>query len=257
MKKIEIHPDERIPDNSRHIGNQSARNTGANNTFNFSGQPLQKICTRIQKETCKKNRLNYFSFYSYEYFYLATNITFFNKDQTLIITITGRPEQVRIAQVQITHQLEKPVKIAVNIPLDFHRFIIGARGATLRHLEQETMTRIAVPRPESQSNGIVISGAKDNVLLCEQKILELYHIQLNKGYERLSIPCLYHPWIRHQLADELHRQLNVTIDLPPPMKQIDEISIRGEREPVEKAKTAIMQFFKTMVRKNREIFPRD
>jgi hypothetical protein len=36
-------------DNSRRGGNQSSRNTGAN----INGQPLQKLCTRIQKETCK------------------------------------------------------------------------------------------------------------------------------------------------------------------------------------------------------------
>ncbi len=141
----------------------------------------------------------------------------------------------------------------MNIPLDFHRFIIGSRGSTLKLLEQETLTRIAVPPQDSQSNGILISGAKDNVKLCEQKILELYHIQLNKGFERLSIPYLYHPWIRYQLVDELRRQLNVTIDLPPPIKQTDEISIRGEREPVEQAKIRIMQFFKNLVKKKKEL----
>jgi len=190
----------------------------------------------------KKNPLFSFS---------ATNVTFFYKDQTLIVTITGRPEQVRPAQVQLLRELQKPVKIAVNIPLDFHRFIIGSRGSTLKLLEQETLTRIAVPPQDSQSNGILISGAKDNVKLCEQKILELYHIQLNKGFERLSIPYLYHPWIRYQLVNELRRQLNVTIDLPPPIKQTDEISIRGEREPVEQAKIRIMQFFKNLVKKKR------
>ncbi|CAF3361315.1 unnamed protein product [Rotaria socialis] len=227
-KIIEIPPEERITDNPRRGGgNQSTRNGIGSNLSVNNGPPLQKLCIRIQKET-------------------STNITFFHKDETLIVTITGRPEQVRSAQVQILRELQKPVKIAVNIPLDFHRFIIGPRGATLKHLEQETLTRIAVPRQESQSDGIVISGAKDNVKLCEQKILELYHIQENKGYERLSIPYLYHPWIRHQLVEELRRQLNVTIDLPPLIKQTDEISIRGEREPVEKAKTTIMQFFQSL-----------
>ncbi|CAF3947051.1 unnamed protein product [Adineta steineri] len=227
-KIIEIPPEEqRIADNSRRAANQSTRNNGANNPSITSGQPLQKICMRIQKET-------------------STNITFFNADQNLIVTITGRPEQVRSAQVLISRELQKPVKIEVDIPLDFHRFIIGPRGSILKLLEQETLTRIAVPSQGSQSNFILVSGAKDNVKLCEQKILELYHIQLNKGYERLIIPYLYHPWIRYQLVNELHRQLNVTIDLPPPIKQTDEISIRGEREPVEQAKIRIMQFFKNM-----------
>ncbi len=170
------------------------------------------------------------------------------KDQTLIVTITGRPEQVRAAQVQLFREIQKPVKLSVNIPLDFHRFIIGTRGATLKQLEQETLTRITVPPQDSQSHAIVITGAKDNVKLCEQRVLDLYHTQLNKGFERLSIPYLYHPWIRYELVDELHRQLNVTIDLPPPIKQTDEITVRGEREPVEQAKARIMQFYKTLVK---------
>jgi hypothetical protein len=194
----------------------------------------------------KQKYINSFYFFC---FLLATNITFFNKDQTLIVTITGRPEQVRSAQVQILREIQKPVKLSVNIPLDFHRFIIGPKGTTLRLLEQETLSRITVPPQDNPSNAIVITGAKDNVKLCEQRILELYHTQYNKGFERLSIPYLYHPWIRYQLVDELHQQLNVTVDLPPPIKQTDEITVRGERESVEQAKERILQFYKTLVKK--------
>jgi hypothetical protein len=109
------------------------------------------------------------------------------------------------------------------------------------------LTRITVPPQDNSSNIITVTGAKDNVKLCEQRMLELYHTQFNKGFERLSIPYLYHPWIRYQLADELHQQLNVTVDLPPPIKQTDEITVRGEREPVEQAKTKILKFYKSLV----------
>ena len=182
-------------------------------------------------------------------FSLATNITFFNKDQTLILTITGRPEQVRSAQVQILREIQKPVNLTVNIPWDFHKFIIGTRGTILKTLEQETLTRITVPPQESQLNSIFILGAKDNVKLCEQRILDLYHTQLNKGFERLTIPYIYHPWIRYQLVDQLHQQFNVTIDVPPTIKQTDEITIKGEREPVEQAKGKILEFYKNLVQK--------
>lgn len=169
------------------------------------------------------------------------------------MTVTGRPEQVRAAQVQILREIQKPVTINVNVPLDFHRFIIGTKGSTLRTLEQETLTRITVPPQDNPSNTITVMGAKDNVKLCEQRILELYHAQFNKGFERLTIPCLYHPWIRYQLVDDLHQQLNVTIDVPPPVKQTDEISVRGEREPVEQAKARIMQFYKSLVRREAKV----
>jgi hypothetical protein len=154
---------------------------------------------------------------------------------------------VRAAQVQILRELQQPVKIEVNIPSDFHRFIIGPRGATLLLLEQETLTRIALPRAESKSNTIVVTGAKDNVRLAEKRMLTIYHTQFNKGYERLTIPCLYHPWIRYQLVDELQRQFHVTIDLPPPLKQINEVSIRGERLPVEQARLRMMEFYQSLV----------
>ncbi len=52
--KIEIPPEDRVLDHYRRAGNQSTRNTGANNSAISNSQPLQKICTRIQKETCKK-----------------------------------------------------------------------------------------------------------------------------------------------------------------------------------------------------------
>ncbi|CAF3329186.1 unnamed protein product [Rotaria socialis] len=225
-KIIEIPPEERALDNSgRRTGNQSSRNAGANN--NNSGQTIQKLCARIQKET-------------------STNITFLYKDQTLIVTITGRPEHVRAAQVQIVREIQRPVQLSVNVPLDFHRFIIGPKGATLKQLEQETLTRITVPPQDKPSNAITVLGAKDNVKLCEHRILELYHTQFNKGFERLSIPYLYHPWIRNLLVEDLHRQLNVTVDLPPPIKQTDEITVRGERESVEQAKAKILQFYKSL-----------
>ena len=224
-------------------GNQSSRNGGAS-TAAPAGQVLQKLCTRIQKETCKTIGKKIFSFISLS---LATNITFFNKDQTLIVTITGRPEQVRAAQVQILRELQQPVKLAVNVPFEYHRYIIGPRAVTLKQLEQETLTRIAIPGQETQSNTITIAGAKDNVKLAEQRILAIYQTQFNKGYERLMIPCLYHPWIRHHLVKDLKAQLNVTIDLPPPIKQTDEVSIRGERQPVEEARARIMQFYQSLV----------
>lgn len=161
--------------------------------------------------------------------------------------MTGRPEQVRHAQVQINAELQRPVKEIVEIPPSYHGYILGPRAATLKQLQQETITRIAVPSQESGSSGISITGAKDNVKLAGQKIKSIFQAQFNKGYERLSIPALYHPWIRHELVDELRRQYNVVVNLPPPNKQIDEISISGERQPVELAKNRVLQFHRSLV----------
>ena len=210
-------------------------------------------CKKFVLDFKKKHVKNIYIFFCFfeifviDLFVLATHITSLYKDQTLLVSITGRPDQVRLAQVQLLREIQKSVKHVINVPFDFHRFIIGPRGVTLKNLEQETLTRVTIPPQDQYSNEIVITGAKDNVKLCEQKILELYHAQLNRGFERLSIPSLYHPWIRNMLVDELHSQLNVTIDVPPMYKQTDEITIRGERELVEQAKKRIEQFYNNLV----------
>lgn len=185
---------------------------------------------------------NFIPFYT-----LATSITSLQKDQTLLITITGRPEQVRLAQVQLLREVQRPTKLLVNIPSDFHRYIIGTKGATLKQLEQDTLTTIKVPKPDDRSDTITIEGAKDNVKLCEEKILQLYRTQSNKGLERFDIPSLYHPWIRNHLLEDLQKTYNVTINIAPFSKPSDEISIRGEREPVEQAKARILEYYKKLV----------
>ena len=64
--QIEIPPDDRVADNARRNGNQSARAPGANNT---SGPSLQKICTRIQKETCKFALVNFIRMIFFDFFF--------------------------------------------------------------------------------------------------------------------------------------------------------------------------------------------
>ncbi|CAF0777930.1 unnamed protein product [Didymodactylos carnosus] len=230
-KIIEIPPEERLADNPRRNNNQNQNNqrnnAGNNSVGNNFGQSLQKLCTRIEKDT-------------------ATNITFFYKDQTLVVSITGKPDSVRTAQMLILNELQARVRLAVHIPPEYHRFIIGAKGAVLQKLESDTLTKIAVPQQDSKSDAIIVSGSKDGAKLCEQKILEIYNQQANKGHERLVIPHLYHPWIKNHLQEQLSTELKVLIDIPPSIKQTDEISIRGEREPVEQAKMKIMRYYKEL-----------
>ncbi|CAF0851685.1 unnamed protein product [Didymodactylos carnosus] len=240
---IEIPPEERLADNPRRNNNQNQNNqrnnAGNNSVGNVFGQSIQKLCTQIEKET-------------------TTNITFFYKDQTLVISITGKPNSVRTAQMLILNKLQTRVRLHVNIPPEYHRYIIGTKGTTLQKLENDTLTKIAVPQQDSKSDAIIVTGSKDGARLCEQKILDIYHQQANKGYERLVIPCLYHPWIKHHLQEQLSNELNVIIDIPPSIKQTDEISIRGaDREFVEQAKMKIMHYYNEQLKDKIMIFPLD
>ena len=50
------------------------------------------------------------------------------------------------------------VQVSVDVPSEFHGAIIGKRGDTKRRLEEETGTRIDVPKMGAKSSSVVIRG---------------------------------------------------------------------------------------------------
>lgn len=51
----------------------------------------------------------------------------------------------------------------MNIPKDHHRFLLGRNGKKLQDLELATQTKISIPRVDSNSNEVVISGTKEGI----------------------------------------------------------------------------------------------
>ena len=55
----------------------------------------------------------------------------------------------------------------------FHGNIIGKGGATLKKIREETNTKIEMPKENSDSDVIVITGRKENVDKAKRQIIDI------------------------------------------------------------------------------------
>ena len=65
----------------------------------------------------------------------------------------------------------------MTIPFDYHRFIIGAKGANVRHMMEEFDVNITIPPSRDESDQVVIVGTRPKVNKAidarEQKVAEI------------------------------------------------------------------------------------
>ena len=61
----------------------------------------------------------------------------------------------------------------MRISKKFHGTIIGRGGATLRKIKEETSTKIDMPKEDSDSDMITITGRKENVEKAKKKLHEI------------------------------------------------------------------------------------
>lgn len=161
-----------------------------------------------------------------------------SKDSSLHIVISGPEQKLSMGKRAIINELVKETEQQVRVPKEQHKFLIGKAGVVLQDLQKKTCTNIQVPKSDSSSDMITISGNKDGI---EQAIHEIQLIcdeQSKNGFERLDIPKLIHPWIRgfnNEIANDIAARTGAKINIPPPQIEKDEIAVSGERENVEAA----------------------
>ncbi len=66
-----------------------------------------------------------------------------------------------------------------------HGTIIGKGGLTLRKIREETTTKIDMPREDSESDVIMITGRKENVEKAKKKLHEI-----EKQVVRVAASCI-------------------------------------------------------------------
>jgi hypothetical protein len=75
-----------------------------------------------------------------------------SKDGTLTFLITGKEEAVLLAKRMISSELQTQASASLPIPKEHHRFILGKSGKKLSELEQNTGTKIYIPRQTDTSD---------------------------------------------------------------------------------------------------------
>jgi len=169
-----------------------------------------------------------------------------------IIKISGKKENCDAAAKALTALV--PINIKVEVPYEFHRFIIGKNGGGVRQLMNEFDVNIKVPSSEEQSSLITVTGAPSNVEDAKLKLLdrvkELEKEKADKelkSYEtRIEVKPEYHPKIigrRGAVITQLRQDFDVNIQLPKKEDTENEnvITITGYEDNAIKAKEAILK----------------
>lgn len=87
-----------------------------------------------------------------------------------VILISGRLANCEAAKEALLASI--PIEVEVEVPFDYHRFIIGQKGREVRELMDTYDVSIAVPPSSDQSDIIRISGMRENAERARVGILD-------------------------------------------------------------------------------------
>ena len=176
-----------------------------------------------------------------------------SKDQSLNIVISGPEDKVVDAKRSIVNELQTEREVKLKIPKDQHKYLIGTKGAILTKLQEKTCTKIQIPKSDSTSDLVQITGPKEGIDSAIHEIQLIIAEQSKTGIERLQIPKLYHPWIRgfnNEIANDIAQRTGAKVNIPPPQVEKDEIVVSGDRDKVDIAVNEIKRIFAEKSRLN-------
>ena len=65
-----------------------------------------------------------------------------------------------------------PIKEEMDVPFEFHRYIIGQKGNEVRKMMEEYDVNISIPPAVDKSNKVAIQGAPSNVSRAKEGLAE-------------------------------------------------------------------------------------
>lgn len=166
-----------------------------------------------------------------------------------VIVLSGRKERCEAA-VEALKALV-PVTIAVEVPFELHRYIIGQKGSGIRKMMDEFEVNIQVPAHELQSDIISITGlashldrAKEGLL---ERVKELQAEQEDRALRSfkltITVEPKYHPKIigrKGAIISHIRHDHEVNIQFPEKNDENqDQITITGYEQNAIAARDAI------------------
>merc|ERR1719295_2224194 len=141
--------------------------------------------------------------------------------------------------------LESNYQLKLPIFKQFHKFVIGKGGATIKQIRQETNAKIDLPASGSDSDIIILTGKKEDVLKAQKKIQTIQSEQADVVSCDLMIPAKIHNTIIGAGGKLIQSIMDdcggVHIKFPDANSGSDKVNIRGPREDVEKAKKLLVE----------------
>ncbi|KAI8052199.1 hypothetical protein BDF22DRAFT_744422 [Syncephalis plumigaleata] len=183
-----------------------------------------------------------------------------NDTRRATIAIQGEKKDVERARRRIeaiVNEQEDQCTLELDIPVEYHRQLIGAGGARIRDLVQQCggsstddASMVRFPKPHTEDTLVVIRGQRAVAQKVYEALKALVEEQLSRHTLTLTVPTADRPTIIGQQGKTmkaLESDYNVKIDL----RALDEsnntneeeamtlVSISGEESNCEKARSAI------------------
>jgi len=140
--------------------------------------------------------------------------------------------------------LESNYQVKVPIFKQFHKYIIGKGGATIKKIRQDTDTKVDLPESGSDSDMITITGKKANVEKAQKQIQQIQSEQADVVSDEVKIPAKIHNTIIGAGGKLIQSIMDdcggVHIKFPEANSGSDKVTIRGPKDDVEKAKQMLV-----------------
>jgi len=215
-------------------------------SLNSAFADVKRICGQISKQT-------------------QTNIIpkISSRDQSIRISITGTELKiVQMAKSKLRSGLVSQETQSLQIPKDYHKYILGKGGKQLRDLEGKTGTKVRIPGPNDTDATITITGSNKGIQQCKKEMQDIVSKSGNRATEKIDIPKMYHPFVSgayNETKSKIESEIgNVTIHIPPNNKDISEITVVGDKNGVQTCIACIQNLIDAKIRDINEIsFPID
>lgn len=201
-------------------------------TQNEFGSDQNKVCAQVQQDHDVKIEI-------------SNNV----KARSLTLLVTGRFDKVSTAVADLRKRLQTQAQIEVTIPAEYHRFLIGKQGSTLKDIKQKSGCEIYFPREnDANPNAIRLVGPKENLEKARHEIDCIYDEVSKKATERLNIPKIFHPFIAgpyNRNLEKIMSENSVRVNIPPVHAQhdVDVVRVSGEKDGVANAARIIRQLY--------------
>eukprot|EP00052_Salpingoeca_macrocollata_P020441 m.171711 g.171711 ORF g.171711 m.171711 type:complete len:1287 (-) comp21268_c0_seq2:260-4120(-) len=164
-----------------------------------------------------------------------------SRDGDLTVVITGKRTHIDQARKLLLNSLQTQASIEVQVPREYHGFIIGQGGKRLKEIADRHACNIRIPRGEEESDMIKITGTTENCNAAARELLAITEERAKTDSVRLPILKAYHQLIagydnntlkRIQDESAAYGTKPVRIHMPPHKEDKDEILVTGEKAGV-------------------------
>lgn len=127
------------------------------------------------------------------------------KDGALNFCIIGKEANLQQAKSLVLNDFQTQITLTVSVPKSIHGRLLGPKGQRIASIQEETQTKIAIPRREEESDIIKIVGLKSNAEQAVRSIQKYAREFAGKTVDKITVDRVYLLFITGPFNENLKR----------------------------------------------------